>query len=531
MSGSIGSRVGRWLALAWVLLFVLVAARWQWRTREIGFHERHGWCSAIIAVMAHNYAAHGLSRGWAPEHNFPSSAQVRDAYGRWPPLYILGAAGAVRVFGESAATFHGFALAIMLLQITAAGLLAGRLFGWPGGAVAAVLWVTSPLMFSDGRALHLLHLTLAFMLLALAAFVEWSRRREAAGGGGLWLALGLSAAALGSSSSWEAVLLGPCLWLGGWWAGHRPLRNAGLWTALVSGAVALFWLVVFNLQREDRQDLVAILKMRMNLGDYELATFNPFRLFQVGAYGHTQSTEFARLLIDGVGLPLATIGFLSVAGYLVLPLLAGKWRGGWLPAPARAVAGCLLLLPLAWYAVFPRHALWHSYQILLALPGGCLAIAGLVALWARHAQTAGDARARRLFAWVAGVATPAALLLGHVANCIHWRGQLLPKPDLVVFGETIHRRLPARAIVLVPEVSHVPLYYGRRPMIRGVGRAEDLAATVRYLRDHGATEPIYFAARTADAVLAVTGRAPGSPGEAGDGALFVVQVDPPGAGP
>ncbi|MFN0067541.1 MAG: ArnT family glycosyltransferase [Limisphaerales bacterium] len=520
-------RGGWWLAVAWAVLFTLVAARWQWRNRDIGFHDRHGWLSAIVAVVAHNYAGHGFSRSVAPEHNYPSSVQPADTYGRWPPLYFMGVGGAVRLFGESHATFHLFALGITLLQIGAVGLLAGRLLGWPGGAVAAVVWATSPLMFSDGRVLHLLHLTVACVMLSLAALVEWSRRQEAGGSGRRWLALGLLAVALGCSSSWEAALMGPSLWLAAWWAGHRPLRRAAVAATLASAAVVVFWLILFNLHTEARADLLATLKMRMNLGGYELPAFNPYRLFQVAAYGHTQGRSFLRLAGEGLTLDLTTLGWLSVTGYLALPVLVGWRRGGWLPADQRAVLGCVLLMPLAWYGIFPRHALWHSYEMLQALPGGGLGIACLVTLWARCATAPEGLMARRLFGWVLGLAAPGALLLGQLGDGIRWRGQLLPKPELIAFGEALDRSLPAGAIVLVPEVSHVPLYYGRRPMIRGVQRREDLDQTVEFLRRHGVTEPVFFAARTADAVRSVTGRPPGPADGREDGALFVVPVDPP----
>jgi hypothetical protein len=368
------------------------------------------------------------------------------------------------------------------------GFCCHRLFGLIPGAVGASLWLASPLIFSDGRSLHLLHLALPMMAFAVTAF----HQMIAAPNPRTWMLLGILATAVGISASWEAACIGPAIFLAGCAYRIPAWRRAGLITSVVAGLVVLFWILLLNSDSKGFADLIATLRMRMGLGSYK-ASADPYLYFQTAAYSETSAAALPALVATFFRSQLIQLGLLQLTGLLFVACLVRRSADANVSNESRAAVVALTACALMWFLCLPRHALWHDYMTLLWLPAACFGAAAA----AREIEIRLASPDASRFGWrvaLFGFALPMALLFQAHAVSISSAARLTSPGEIEKFSRGIPAQAPPGSIIFTPEMSHVAVYYAQRHTIRAVRTPEQLRAATDFLRRNGETNQIYYAA-------------------------------------
>jgi len=125
---------------------------------------------------------------------------------------------------------------------------------------------------------------------------------------------------------------------------------------------------------------------------------------------------------------------------------------------------------LLWFVLMANHAFVHDYQMLLAVPvGGAALGVGLVALidLVKRAENGSTLAAMRL---VTLVIIPMVMLMPLTRET---KDRLVASRDRyehsgVTYAWDIKSSTEPGAVVMIPDVSMVPVYYSKRHIIRGV---------------------------------------------------------------
>ena len=442
-------RIAHLLAIA---VFAILVAR---ALRHAGdpFVGPHAFVSADVATTARTFSTQGVFHlHGIPVNNNPPVAAF-DFYTHWPPLLPISMSLVMRAFGDSERTVHLCMLLIFIATAALIYLLGRKWMGPTAGALAAIFWMTLPvvLQFSDLASQQALT-----MLFVVAAFLTWEKRP--------WL--GAILLFLGVLSSWEAALVAPALWLvARRHAEQKRSANLSLLAAAAGiGSVALLFLV----------------------GNHQIA----IDTFQTARFYMGLSPVYSRL---GFALPQQQ---LPLADQLRLTLLNNVWMLGPLGlaaalqvALARPAPLARKLLPLAapwliWCIVMHNHTARHHFEFLIAAPVIAFSLAWLATNGLAAQPKATAIRAAAILALTA----LQALLLPHP-----YISDGYDPAKLVAYGRAIKAATPPGSIVLAPLVSAVPLYYADRHIIRGIGSPEAAENALPEIHSAFPDAPVYLA--------------------------------------
>ena len=190
------------------------------------FDYAHGWVSAHFATSARTFAEHGVFALHAiPIVNNPPFGVAPEAYIHWPPLFSIALAWLYAAFGESETTSHGPMLFVNFVNAALLAVLAKKLWGSAAAIVAALAWLSMPVVVTYAHLIWNLPLALSFLLLALIAF------QQATAGSALtsrWAIAGCIAMSMAVGTSWEPIMACPGLLAAAWWNGRRYERNLAI---------------------------------------------------------------------------------------------------------------------------------------------------------------------------------------------------------------------------------------------------------------------------------------------------------------
>jgi hypothetical protein len=375
--------------------------------------------------------------------------------------------------GESEAVAHIFMLGILLLSTTLVYQIGKIMLGWYGAELAALFWLTLPVIVVRGHLVMQQSLAVMFMLAAIFAWLK------AASGNQLnarWAGAGALAASLAVLSSWEAVLLLPGLWFASIKGGRLcDRRLARLYTFAIGisllGLIALY----ASAQPDMFLDTLQTVKFRMGLSD---------------AYSHrVLHHSSAQALSFWLAILFEVVNHVMMLG--VLGLLALVWfmrnavrRFPGLSNDVRIVV-CGLASPwIFWYAFMRQHAAAIDFETILAAPLAAFAMAAF-------AETL--PRPRRAKNWLS-LTLLGCLVLAPLAYCTV-RGFAPEKnaESLMRVAGLLRISTPPNAVILWPTDSTLPLYYSGKHVVRLVSDEKVLQQILPELRQSFPQSPLYLA--------------------------------------
>lgn len=494
----LGARVLTSTPAAWLAVAALLtAAAYHVIARRPFDGESHAWVSAHFGTMARAFVERGvLPLRMIPIQNNPPLGNEPDAYTHWPPLFPILLSGAFRAFGESEAVARGVMLVIAAASCVALWALVRACAGPGAGLLAAFGVLVTPVFIAYGNTVLHLPLAMLFLTLAVLGFVR-ATEGERLGRG--WAAFGAAAMALAMLSSWEPLLGAAGLWLASWWVGNRNGRRLALLYgaigAMIAGCVVANSAQAYPLLFGDLWRTVMFYSGLGYAPPDHVPVHTLVNLVQYGhhapslQYGHYEPSlpRVAAMLVRRT-LELGEIPLVALVGVLIGAIVAE--RAG--ASKLRLLLGGLLAPWLLWSVLMSRHAFYHEYEMLLAVPAAAATLGvGLSAAAAFFARA--NDRTLSAMRWLPLLAVPTVLL---IAAELAWRTAIQAgraTTGLVAYAREIQEATEPSAVVLTPEESMVPVYYARRHLIRGIQDDRRVDESLRSMNGVFPGSPVYLA--------------------------------------
>jgi hypothetical protein len=346
----------------------------------------------------------------------------------------------------------------MLCVLLTTALLIVRLawiwLGPIGGALAGYFWLTLPIVVQHGDLINQQSLAMLFVVGAFVAFASENMR------------IGSVLLFLAVLSSWEAALVVPGIWFASLWL-HK-LRRTTIAAAAGAGAALICVAILYlTFSPELSLDTVQTIKFYAGVSP----TFS--RLNVLSPLPLTPFYQAVSIIVNFISM----IGILG--GFALCRLLAVHPRSG-----ALIVAG--LAAPwIIWTAVMRIHVAFHNFELLIVAPLAALALAWMSTPKVRESWSTGALLKVSIFVLLAAL---------QLIVLPPSRSGLDKDPEgLIRYSMEIRNATPAGAIVMVPSLSSVPLYYSERHLIRGVATENDLSRELPTSRRVFSGSPVYLA--------------------------------------
>jgi 4-amino-4-deoxy-L-arabinose transferase-like glycosyltransferase len=453
--------------------------------------EPHAWVSAHFSTMARAFVDQGIGALHAVpiQNNAPLGTQP-DAYLHWPPLFPVLLSVVFRWCGESELVGRAFMLLITAAFCASLYALVRAVASTRAAIIAVFGFLVIPVTVVFGRTVLHLPLALLFQVLAVLAFlraIEAERLRPG------WAAAGLAAMALAVLSSWEPLLAGVCLLAVSVAFRNRSGQRLALAYlgvgALVAGAVLLLYARAYPFLLADLWHTVLF---RLGMG-FEVKAALPIHAY-VDQAVYTKaigSPSFMIATLIGRHLDLGAISLVAMAG-----VIASVIRGGFEGARRLAMLMAGLFGPwILWLVFMSHHAIFHDYEWMVAAPFAAASLGIGLAAAIESLERAPAGSLERSLSWLGFVAVPAVLLAGAIEQ---WRTDVVhpaPPSGMIEYAHEIEAATNQGAVVLVPEISMVPVYYARRHVIRGITGDDQLDRASASLRGAFPGSPVYLALR------------------------------------
>lgn len=442
------------LAVALILASVLITLRRP-------FNQDSVWVSSHMAVMARSYLENGFFRlHGLPVQNNPPLGTELDAYIHWPPLFVMLLAGVFRIFGESVTS------ARVLMLLLTAGLMASvfyaaRLAAGRNGALWSLVGMASiPFLLTSAPIVWALSLTLTLMVIATACFI---RATDSKCEDRRFAYAGVAAVFVGTLFSWEAMMLGPALWLVS--LAQRSRRQRRLALVYVAAAAAAFALVMvwFALAAPEQMGNLwntALFRLSLGYGDAPVPLYALADRLWYGSHTYTFQLKLTELvqrfllmrlpvLLAGVAVLLWTMRRPESERYRRIGLLVGGMIGAW----------------ALWYVVFANHAFEHVYEMELAVPGFGAALGIAIAILTE--RFSGPTLRGRTMRAVLTIVLPVVLLVP-TAQAVADIAANRWRDDGDHFAAQVREHTTADDVVLITSASMAPVYDSHRHTIRFV---------------------------------------------------------------
>jgi hypothetical protein len=456
----------------------------------------HAWAVAQAAVEARAFANSGFGplKG-VPYPNNPPLGPHPKGYVRWPPLPSSTLAVWFRVWGESEASIHGYALALQLSTACALYWTLCLVLGRFGASVGVIAWLTLPVSVNFSQGVFHQNVGLLFAVCAAGAYYKILHSGVQRS---FWILMGSCATALALLSTWEFLFLPVGLLGAAIWNRDRQQR----------AAAAIYLLVAVG-------TVVGV------LGWYSSAFPGTFVQtvgqvkYRLGFTKTTGSTDAMAMLDAWVpqenrlqALPKALknlIWQVGPPGWIFVTLFGWSRRGQWWYRKGGdlfALFMGLMAPALVWSMVFVNHVAIHEFMALLAGPGVALAAAGC----AITAYSYFRKHAPGHLVWAGMAAAVLALLIPLMRN-VHSTFELRSaaagwfrvRPGIwepsaeVEFGRALREHVPVTGVILTPEPSAVPVYYSQRHLIGGATSKDLVNKVLPAVRQDFPDAPLYLA--------------------------------------
>jgi hypothetical protein len=465
-AGSTGVSARLVTALLLALVLVCAGHTLQVALALEGYNYRHGWVSAHFAVMARSFVSHGIfGLGGVPIQNEGPLTASPDAYVNWPPLYPMLLSLVFRVAGDAETVQHVVAALLVLAPAAVVAALVRWALGTIPAAIAAIAYLTAPIVAAFGHlGLHL-HLAILLSVAALACFAVATRPvlPGAAPRRRLWAVGATIAILLAAFTSWEATLAAPGLVLLAVLRRDRPALRLAVLLAVFAAAGAVSVFVLYAIEYRWFGDAILhriLLRTGFGTPSDVSSLVSPHSVQEAA-----ESTAVSSLPTYLLGV---VIGRLALLGIIGLPAVAAAifiprriWRG---QSALAYVAAGLASMFLLWAALMRNHLEIHDYEVLLLAPLAALC-AGAASAWLLGRGGEGVLR-RSTVALVAVLVLVA--LAGRIAYTTHLLAANAVADPQIQFARAVRDAVEPDAIVTHPSRSMIPLYYMRRHTIRSI---------------------------------------------------------------
>ncbi len=305
------------LIILWTLLTIQLNAPW------FGHHDANGvWLSAV----SRNFRTYGMaSIGPIPVLNRgPIPPETIERYVDHPPLVPWLVTLAQVIFGDHEMSARIVSIFSTMIAVSAFFVLCRRLYNRSRALLTLVFYAFTPMIFFFGRMPDHEPLSLAFLLIFLAVFVNWSRQPTRQR---WWLMILM--AVLGIWSAWAIFFFVALIGLFGWWKCAPAQRSkmvilVGIGVASVISVAAFYqlvdsntltWLVRAFLWRtstvsEISQDFTVFEFIGQTL--VHLVAFGTIGVLVCGLIGTIPSIQRARGMDQAILLTLALAGIVYI---------------------------------------------------------------------------------------------------------------------------------------------------------------------------------------------------------------------------
>ncbi len=439
-----------------------------------------GETSAHIAVAARSFADYSiLELGATPVQNNPPLGMKPDYYIDWPPLYYMVLGTAFGLFGSSEAVAHAVMLAFLIANSVMLYLLVHHCVGLRAAALAALAYLSLPVVLAYGHLVHFLQAAVFAMLVFLYCYIRATEGEKLHGG---WAVAALAAMVAAFATAWEPILVLPALFVLGLWR----WRKAEVFLSVAGGVLAVAVVLgVFGLYKQQAGDHTApfarfFAKFHYYGGrDVAQVPFDVHGLVENRTLGERGPSRLrTRLTIFATRADLT--GGLANAAILAL-LAAGGLRRRRLRRDARALLFLALLAPwVLSYLLMTEYCAIHHFETLIAAPAAGVAVA-LAAGGVLAASQDAEPGLRRAARWAVSLALPLALL---VPVAVRTRNLVQGTPEItdhVRFARQLRQNTEPSTIVLMPYYDFVPVWYSHRHIVRGVLTPDVLKRTLGHI--------------------------------------------------
>lgn len=457
---------GFWVGIAALLTFMYWSATLD---RPLAL-EPHAFARAHMGVLARSFAQLGILHLHAvPLENNPPIGTQPDVYVHWPTLYPILLSAAFRMFGESAAVIHAFAILVNILYLGAFYALVRRCFDKSVAGFSLFALLTIPIFIKYGTFSWTPNAAMAAVTIALYCFVRGTETNL----NWKWISAGSIALVLGVLTSWEVALLGPVLLGIAVIKRSRAYRVAAMMYAAAGlGAAAIMLLLLvsssFELQRNLWGTALHYMGRAHQSADNsinDLADPNSPRMSLI-VWATIMRSTWVPLLGGAIG-QLATMG-----------LLIWTWYNRKTRPEVLCTVGGLLGLVVLWTAVFPAHVSIHEYEALIAAP--------LFSIGLGFTMKVGEEHLSGAYRWLAVLILPSFLLVPLVKQAASAFLGLItidsrnpPELENMEYAKDIESSTRPSSVILSPTLSMVPVYYSHRHIVRGVMNDEVLRVAIR----------------------------------------------------
>jgi len=452
------------------------------------FSHEHAWASAHFAIIARNFAEHGVValRGIPIENNDPLTSEP-DTYLHWPPLFFYVLGGWIAVFGDSVRGIQLFMVLVVLATASTLGLIV-RQFGSLAQAVfCGAAYILMPATFRFGLMPQPISLALLLVALALLSTAgAWRNEERPSDNRRAMLCLSSVVFSLAVMTSWEAVLALPGVLLA--WLIRRDARIARLliwWSAACGLGLAMVGGLYLASDETFAKETWSIFQLRAGLADYAPV---PSRI-------HLLETEVAsRIPLKKLFGVLAMripeyIQAIAVMGLCTLPFaILGRGMQS-IGSFGTMAALSFASIWIGWAVVMHEHFFVHSYEMLIASPVSSIGISVLVGLIA-EAGAPSTGRGLHFRHMLVGLGLPIALVVAAVPSFVTF---LSWRDFLVDFGREVRDNVPKGALVLTDQISMLPVYYAQRHILRGIENEQQMRQRMPGIRRLCADCALYLA--------------------------------------
>lgn len=490
-----------WVVVALLLTFLSHMALLQSTFDYPGasFPSIYGWVSAHCAQMARSFVEHGiLELGGVPIQNNPPIGLEPDAYLHWPPFFFMLLSVVFRLFGESEAVAHGLMLIILVANCFAVYALVATCADRRAGLLASFGALVMPATVVYGNLVLPLNLSIFAMLLAILGFVRATAHERLHSG---WAWFGAISLVISVLFSWESLLAYPGLLAMALWRGSKSHVRLAL---LYSGVAVAAFASIIILYLINSPSLVAelwhVIQYRTGFSPSYSAEAPVHLLFRETTYAAEGAaiadvTSLFRMVTRFVGRLefIGTFGTLAVGAVIMSAgIRRRKGAGGQL---AFAFAG--MLAPwILWFALMPKHAYDHEYEMLLAVPIAASALGiGTVRVLDLTSRLNHQQWLRDLPSVIL-IVLPMVMLLPLAQEA---KGRLLNparetlETEMIAFAHEVKDLTEPGSVVIVPYISMVPVYYSERHVIRGAVNDELVKIIARQVPEILPDSNVYLA--------------------------------------
>jgi hypothetical protein len=491
-----GGRAEKAVLILFLLAGVGLTVLGQAKSLDRPFTYAWGGVGAHIAVAARSFADRSiLELGGTPIQNNPPLGAKPDYYIDWPPVYYIVLGTAFRLFGSTETVAHAVMLAFLVANAVMLYLLVHHCVGLRAAALAALAYLSLPVVLAYGHLTHFLQAAVFGMLLFLYCYIRATEGERLRGG---WALAALVAMALAFATSWEPILVLPALFVLGLWR----WRNQEVFLAAAGGVVVVAVVLgTFGLYKQQAGDHTApfarfFAKFHYYGGAQAKALpFDVHGLVENRTLAERPPTRLCtRATIFATRADLT--GNLANAAVLAV-LVAGLLQRRRLRHDRHTLLFLALLSPwVLAYLLMTEYCAIHHFETLIAAPAAAVAVALAAGSVLAAAHKADDQRFRRGARWAVTLALPLALL---VPIAVRTQKLVQASPEVtddIRFARELRDATGQDAIVLMPHYDFVPLWYSHRHILRGVRAPELLEKTLEHLpQAFPDVETVYLALR------------------------------------